>query len=497
MIVARVSESSNRLMTMNSEERELVWLRQVRDFAQAFASESDLRKLLAKILDAAIEITGAERGFLVRVVGAKGEGAYSLQVDEARGFDQADLGRDAGRVSRTVVSRVLERGDGLVTTSDADRDVIEASSVQAQQVVSIVCFPMSLRGVIRGVLYLDHRSNREAFRAADLPILRTFADQAAFALETAELRGAVAAVEPAPRSTRLLGKSPAMEALRDSIDRVARSWEPVLVLGESGTGKELVAREIHARGALRHEPFLAVNCAAVAESLLESELFGHSKGSFSGAEGDRKGLFEQAGKGTIFLDEVGDMSLTMQSKLLRVLQEREVRPVGSHEVVSVDCRVIAATHQDLSGLVAQGKFRADLYYRLDVLRVRVAPLRQRTGDVEVLLEQFCQRSGLSFTPKALNSMSAYSWPGNIRQLQNEVRRLVALGVTRASGRELSPEIQEGRGVANAPGSLSGKTLAEMEQQMVTAALAACAGNKAQAARQLGIPRSTLYDLIER
>ncbi|RMG10069.1 MAG: sigma-54-dependent Fis family transcriptional regulator [Planctomycetota bacterium] len=518
---------------MVDPEREITWLRRVRDLSHLLVAERDVSRLLPLILDAAIELTEAERGFLVRVLGRKPSGGFRFKVEVARGFDKAALQGGQSKVSRTVVRRVCEQGRGLVTTSEEDRDVLEISSVQARRVLSIVCVPMRLRGEIRGVLYLDHRFSKGAFSQSDLEILATFADQAALAMETAELlagapqadrasaaslreleelkaqraaqeEAAAAVREPAPRRRlrfgRLVGSSPLMCKLYEQIERAARTWDPVLVIGESGTGKELVAREIHARGSFPTEPFLSENCAAVAESLLESELFGHRKGAFTGAVADRDGLFVEAGRGTLFLDEVGDMSPAMQGKLLRVLQEQVVRPVGATASRPIACRVLAATHRDLREMIRSGSFREDLYYRLDVLRIFVPPLRQRPSDILPLFETFCEqagRPGLKLTSRAQKLLVGYSWPGNVRELENEAKRLAALGLQRVSAQQLSPEIREGRGVARARGELSGKTLGEVEREMVLAAMAECQNNKSRAARQLGIPRTTLYHLLER
>jgi transcriptional regulator with GAF, ATPase, and Fis domain len=487
-----------------------------------------MRRLLPRILDAAIEITEAERGFLVRVTGRKPSGGYKVRVEVARGFDRATLKGAQGSVSRTVVQRVLQDvPDGLVTTSAEHQDLLDVSSVRDRRVLSVVCVPLKLRGDMRGVIYLDHRFDRQAFTDRDLPILRTFADQAALALETAELLDVRARGEdrlgetlrqlegttldesgdavqaPGPRLSRfggLVGSSEAMQRLYREIERASRSWDPVLILGESGTGKELVAREIHTRGDHRDKSFLSENCAAVAEGVLESELFGHQRGSFTGATSDRQGLFEQAGRGTLLLDEVGDMSATMQGKLLRVLQEGCVRPVGGDRQIPVHCRVLAATHRDLRELVRAGKFREDLYYRLDVLRIEVPALRMRPEDIPLLLEHYFTamgRPGLKMTKRARELLMAYSWPGNVRELENEVRRLVAKQIPRIRGSDLSEEIQKGRGVARAPGNLSGKTLNEVGREMIAAALRDAGGNKSRAARMLGIPRSTLYHLISR
>ena len=511
-------------------ERELLWLRRARDLTHLLAAEQDASVLFPKILDAAIELTEAERGFLVKVQGRKSDGALKIKIMVARGFDGIALQGAQGNVSRTVVARVLEGTDGLVTTREEDVEVTQVSSVLARRVLSIICVPMVLRGEVRGVLYLDHRFHKEAFSERDLPALQTFADQAALAMETADLaddRSAIGAKlestrgelervkallepsgptdlgQPRPVSVRfggLVGSSSAMAGLYEQIERAARTWDPVLICGESGTGKELVARELHARGVHSAEPFFSENCAAVAGGVLESELFGHCKGAFTGASTDRKGLFALAGKGTLFLDEVGDMSMAMQGKLLRVLQEGVVRPVGADKQVRVHCRVLAATHRDLRGLVREGHLREDLYYRLDVLRINVPPLRKRPEDVLPLLEHFVREAGgapLQITPRATTLLTRYSWPGNVRELQNEARRLMTVTQREISGAHLSAEIRDGRGVAQAPGDMAGRTLNEVERDMVTAALRDCGGNKSHAARQLGIPRSTLYRLIER
>ncbi|MCO5166701.1 MAG: sigma 54-interacting transcriptional regulator [Planctomycetes bacterium] len=508
---------------MTDPARELLWLRRLRDLSHRLAAEQDVRRLLPAILDAAIELAQAERGFLVRVdPPRKGEARVRIRVDVARGFDQETLQGAQGKVSRTVVERVLARGRAVITTSEEDQDLREVSSVQARKVLSILCVPMLLRGEPRGVLYLDHRFDPRAFSEQDLPVVAAFADQAAVALETAELLAAREAEEradapdeppadpgvapPFPpgegplRYGRLIGASAPMRALYAGIERAARSSALVLITGESGTGKELVAREIHARGQRPDEPFLSENCAAIADTLLESELFGHRRGAFTGATADRKGLFHLAGRGTLFLDEVGDTSPSMQAKLLRVLQEGVARPVGGAAAQPVACRVIAATHRDLKALVGQGAFREDLYYRLDVLRIHVPPLRQRPEDIPPLLAHFLEAEGgghIEVTPKALELLVGYSWPGNVRELENEARRLATLGEPKLTARHLSPDVAAGRGLARAGGGYSGKTLGEVEREMVAAALRETGGNKARAARQLGIPKTTLYHLIER
>jgi two-component system response regulator HydG len=303
-------------------------------------------------------------------------------------------------------------------------------------------------------------------------------------------------------SARLLGESAGMRRLRALIERVAAVPSPVLILGETGCGKELVARAIHADGPRAARPFVAVNCAALPESLLESELFGHARGAFTGATQARRGLFVEADGGTMFLDEIGDMPLPLQAKLLRVLQSGEIRPVGAEALRTVDVRCIAATHHDLDRLVETGSFREDLYFRLNVLRVRVPSLRERPDDIPLLVEHFLARSRgrvpgadvAGIRADALQALVAHPWPGNVRELENLVERLVVVG----SGQQVDlAAVQEALGPAHArdwfAGVLSDPVpLDELEDRYIAAVLDRVGGNKNRAAAILGIDLSTVY-----
>ena len=329
------------------------------------------------------------------------------------------------------------------------------------------------------------------------------------ALEHARLRSELDSMKrrlrQAPRFEDIVGESPRMRRLYDLIERVATAPSSVLITGESGTGKELVARALHRRSPRSDAAFVALNCAAVPETLLESELFGHVRGAFTDARQPRDGLFVQARGGTLFLDEIGDMPLGLQPKLLRVLQERVVRPLGSEREIEVDVRVLAATHQDVDSLVARGQLREDLLYRLDVVRIELPPLRRRGHDVLLLaqrfLEQQAERLGrdvVEIGPEAARALMAYDWPGNVRELANCMERavLLARGPT-VTPDDLPPRVGAARSRAPAEGSTELLTLDEVQRRHVRAVLKACGGQKAPAARALGIDRKTLYRMLER
>ncbi|MCA8922645.1 MAG: sigma-54-dependent Fis family transcriptional regulator [Planctomycetes bacterium] len=307
---------------------------------------------------------------------------------------------------------------------------------------------------------------------------------------------------------RLVGNSPSMRDLSARVSRVAESNLPVLLHGETGTGKELLARAIHLRSPRRHAPFISENCAALAQSMLSDELFGHGAGSFTGATGARAGLFERAHGGTLFLDEVGDMSLAMQAKLLRVLQDGELRRVGEDKARRVDVRVVAATHKDLHQLVAEGSFRDDLLFRLAVLEVEVPPLRERIEDVPLLATRILhdlarERNAqpLVLSEEAVEALLQHSWPGNVRELQNAIR-VAALfssgGVLDARTLPRRATVRRGDAVDT---ELSYDQLRERlssrERNYVQQILAETAGNKAEAARRLGITRYALYRTLRR
>jgi DNA-binding NtrC family response regulator len=305
----------------------------------------------------------------------------------------------------------------------------------------------------------------------------------------------------------IIGASANIQDVLRMVSRLKDTRTPVLVSGESGTGKELVARAIHFRGAMAQTPFVAVDCGSLVPTLMESEMFGYEKGAFTGAMKSKTGLFQAANGGTIFLDEIGELPLEMQAKLLRVLQEREVRPVGSNESHSVDVRVIAATNRDLETAYREGTFRKDLYFRLNVVTVHLPSLRERRSDIPVLVHHFLNRyapgTNLPVTPAAMKSLLQYEWPGNVRELENCVARAVTLGDRRVIDvNDLPPAIRAESGGApqttfSDGSSLSTTALAEMERMTILKVFEQANGDKALAGRMLGISRATLYRKLKR
>ena len=303
----------------------------------------------------------------------------------------------------------------------------------------------------------------------------------------------------------LIGSSEGMRRVQKAIGLAADSHATVLILGETGTGKELVARALHVHSQRKDNPFIAVNCAAIPVDLLESELFGHLKGSFTGASSDRAGAFRDAGNGTLFLDEIGDMPLAMQAKILRALQEQVITPVGG-KPARTTARVVAATHRDLSKLVAANEFREDLYYRLNVVPIAIPPLRERPSDIVPLAEHFLAlyaspgRSPKQLSPAAVDKLRRYSWPGNVRELRNVIERACVLtrsDVIGADDIDTSGEQAQPRPGGSLPDADLPGAVAQLEEAMIRNALEACGGNRAEAARRLNINRQLLYTKMQR
>ena len=452
------------------------------------SGQCDPDDAMQRILEAVLERFEHAHAAAVLLRDLQGE----LQTECARG--------EAATASTTLMQRATDEREVVSYMRD-----VEGGPESVAGLAGSVLVPLLAGDEAIGVLQVDSRTR--TFNADDLAWLGIVGTHVAAALVAARrfraLRLAHDGLRHMPRP--IIGESEALTRSLKALERVARTNTTVLILGETGTGKELAARYVHAHSGRATEHFAPVNCAALPETLLNSELFGHRKGAFTGADRDHKGLFESADGGTVFLDEIGEIAPAVQVRLLRVLQEREVQPVGSTSPVKVDVRIVAATNRDLLEDVKAGRFREDLYYRLAVFPVQLPPLRARTGDVAVLAERFrqmaCARHGRwigRFTPEAMVALQRCAWPGNVRQLEHEVERAVILAADAAPIElaDLSPQVTGGgppdaAEVQGLPhGELRG-VMAALEEQVIRRALEEHGGNRTRTAETLGISRQAL------
>ncbi len=426
-----------------------------------------------------------------------------------------------------MLERALEEGVARLTP-DAREDLTlrSVASVEELGLRSVLCVPLrAKRSRVLGALYLDNPFERAVFDSDDLSLAETFCSQAALAWAAAERRRQTAALllqlrsanrdlkaelcvsrrDLARRSRRsrkhldgLVGDGPRMREVFHLIEVVAPTEIPVLITGESGTGKELVARAIHSLSHRSDRAFVAENCGAVPPGLLESALFGHMKGAFTGADRDCPGIFQMADGGTLFLDEIAEMPIQLQARLLRVVQEGEVRPLGARRTLKVDVRVVAATNRDVRRSMEQGRFREDLYYRLQGAEIHVPALRDNAQDVPLLVEHFLDTLGgdravKKVSMETMDRLVRYSWPGNVRELENEIRRLVVLSSGEVIGPEyLSPVIRDARPARSHSEAGEPRTLREPERRPILQAMEKLEGHRVKVAEALGISRSTLY-----
>ncbi len=488
--------------------------------------EDDESRLLEAALDEAIAASGAERGFLLLKRGGK-----RAEIAVARNLDRDTIKQPRFRMSRSVADRVLATNEPLVTASATeDPELAGSRSILDLGLRSIVCVPVRSPSGVVGALYLDHRFERGRFDSEVSETAQAFADVIGLALENARLhRASEARVREAESSraaaeerasTHLLeadrmaallasratlgshgthddapggivGRAPAIRAAIELVRKVARSDLAVTIEGESGTGKELFARLAHDESPRRTGPFLAINCGALPEPLLESELFGHMRGAFTGATRDHAGLLRSAQGGTVFLDEVGEMPQSMQVRLLRALQEREVRPVGGRAAIAIDVRIVTATHRRLADEVERGTFRRDLYFRLAGVAVSLPPLRERASDIPLLASAILDRLApprRKLSRRALASLLAHPFPGNVRELEQALRRACAI----AESDTIEPD---DLGLATPSERSLGGPRVELSARRVERALTDAAGNRTNAARALGVSRATLHRFL--
>jgi transcriptional regulator with GAF, ATPase, and Fis domain len=457
-------------------------------------------RLFANLLRGLVEITKAEKGFVIVFQDGQRHLAASHNI--------ADEKLDLSKVSDSIIDQVVQHLQPVIV-SDAmsDSRFGRAKSVVDLKLSSVMCVPLIYRNDLLGVIYLGNDSVTDLFTERDLKLLRVYAAQSALIvhhalalnqlkLDNTNLRERLQQASQG----QIIGTCPPMKAVFKIVRRVAPTDVSVLVLGETGTGKELVAREIHNLSARRTRPFIAINCGAIPENLLESELFGHKKGAFTGAVADKVGKVEAANHGTLFLDEIGEMPMNLQVKLLRVLQERVIERVGDLSPRPVDIRVVAATNKNPEEQIANGNFREDLYYRLNEITLQLPPLRERGEDIEVLATYFLNKyreqynaKARGFTNQALLAMKSYYWPGNVRELENRVKKAVIMSDRALLNPEdmalVSDDKRHIKPLADAQ--------EEFKLEYIKKVLDLNNWNKAQTARDLGVDARTIFRYIEK
>ena len=459
-------------------------------------------ELLEELLDAVIEVCKADKGFLILL----DDGHPSIRV--ARNLRRESIEGALDQLSDSIVAKVIKTKLPVIV-SDAlnDAEFSSAKSILRLNVASAMCVPLLDQGALVGLIYLGNDRILELFETASLDVLKVFSAQASLLIKNAMLVNTLKAdctrlsEELAQhRFGEIVGASRSMQQVYKIVDRVATTDVSVLITGETGTGKELIAKEIHRRSGRSAGPFVGINCGALSESLLESELFGHVKGAFTGALSDRPGKFRAAHGGTLFLDEVGEMPAPLQVKLLRALQEKSIVPVGSNRVHNVDIRVIAATNRDLESGVKSGQFREDLYYRLNVVRIALPALRDRDDDVlliaRYLLKRFADEFNSpvrAFSPDAVAALKTARWSGNIRQLDNHIRKAVVL----ADGPVLTAGDLEIEGKTETAVLPLSQAKEEFQRRYINDVLARNQGNRTRTAKQLGVDPRTIFRHLER
>ncbi|GEM_PF-176903 len=504
------------------------------DINKKLNSQHDLDALLDVIMDSVIEMCDAERGFLI----LSEDG--TLAVKTARNINRDQIDSPEFSISHSIVRQTVQSGAPLIlTNAQEDERFRQQQSVMNLNLRSVLSLPFKIKDRVLGAIYLDNRLHRGLFSDKDLFILEAFGDQAAIAIEntrlyrdnsvkaekieklnaklaerlertTAELETTRESLEISKREFELkydyaniIGRDSGMRDTLRLVDRIVDTNVPCLIQGESGTGKELIARAIHFNGNRKHNRFVSENCAAISESLLESELFGYEKGAFTGADRPKKGLFELAHKGTLFLDEISEMSIGMQAKLLRVLQENEIRRVGGLETIKIDVNIVSATNRDLKKRVEEDAFREDLYYRISTIFVVIPPLRERRQDIPLLVDHIltnlCEERNepkKDLSKEVVNLLLDYDWPGNVRELENEVIRIVTLSDHVIKPDALSPRIRgddDPTRLQSVVGKRSLKeTLEEIEKKILVRELEKNHWNKSRTAKELGISRVALH-----
>ncbi len=480
----------------------------------------DYPVLLEKVMDLALQTVNAERGAIILMSDAGGtedageEGVTGLEFAVARDISRENL-KALTDLSSSVVRKVLKEGKPILLHDvQDDQRFKKAKSVVQHNIQSVLCVPLTLKGRLSGVIYVDARSTKGVFAAEELEFLAAFSDHAGIAIENARLHNMLALENVHLKQellhdnhfSNIIGRSQSMLLVFDLVKKMCDSNMPVLISGETGTGKEQVARALHYNGPRKDARFVPIYCGSLPVALLESELFGYKKGAFTGANQNKRGFCDEANHGTLFLDEITDISLEVQAKLLRFIQEQEFFRIGDTTPRKVDVRVISATNRNIETEIKSGRFREDLFYRLNVVRIDIPPLRDRKGDVPLLAAHFLEKSVRDakkdvkgFSSETIRHMEAYDWPGNVRELENVVARAVAL----SSDEFITPDLLGLSETSRSQNSRSqtGKTFKEamndFEGEYIKAVLAECKGNRRLAARKMGVSLRNLQYRLQK
>ena len=491
--LSRIAEPEQRL---NRTPKELRGLAVMNEVVRLVSSNSTMEQFLGKLMDLIMAAVKCERGCILLV----NPRSNSLSPRVSRNRDRSDVSEST--YSKTIVSYVMKRGIGILSQDPIEDERFDASSsIDDMELSSTICSPMRVRNRILGVVHVDS-SSEHPFQQSHLMLINAIAAQASLFIDNLRLqenqkRGELAYRRSLQADSLVIGNSRRMREIVDMVRIVSPTDSTVLIRGESGTGKEIIARTIHRQSQRKNKPLIAVNCGALSPTVLESELFGHEKGAFTGALQRRLGRFELADGGTLFLDEISELPLELQVRLLRVLQEKEFERVGGQETIKVDVRILASTNRDPLDAIRQGKFREDLYFRLKVIELVIPPVRERMEDVPLLVQHFLQtyakemgRPAPKLSKAASEAMVQYSWPGNIRELKNAIERAVVLTrsdtITPAdlplAGQETSiPDSEDGQGLS----------LAAAEESQIRRVLRVTEWNKTQSAKLLGVSRARL------
>ena len=464
----------------------------------------DRESLAWQLLGMIFDVVPADRGAILAFGDDPG------QINWSAGWDRRRGPGFPVKVSRTVVARVVRERSGLMISEVPENaELRKSSSFTDLPIHALMCVPLTVAGKIGAVIYLDTQDARVSFDENHLQILTAIASLTGLALENInyveglklenhELRSQIAVEH------NMVGTSPKIREVFEFIRRVAPTDSTVLIEGESGTGKELVAHALHSNSPRANGPFVAINCAAIAETLLESELFGYEKGAFTGATAQKKGKIEIANGGTLFLDEIGELAAPLQAKLLRVLQQREFERVGGMRPIKIDLKLVAATNQDLEECVETGKFRKDLFYRLNVVSITVPPLRERREDIADLAEYFiikaakkCNVRSKGLSEGARLCLTGYDWPGNVRELENAIERALVLGCSNAILAEDLPEAIAEAATPGVPATKYAGAMKDTKKQVILQALQEANGSYIEAAKSLGLHPNSLLRLIRR